>query len=34
MDPEKLPTNTSLRRAYAEYLKNGGKVGWGIGYKI
>ena len=33
-DPEKLPTNTSLRRAYAEHLKNGGKVGWGIGYKI
>ena len=33
-DPEKLPTNTSLRRAYVEHLKSGGRVGWGYGIKI
>ena len=33
-DPEKLPTNTSLRRAYVAYLKNGGKPGWGFGVKL
>ena len=33
-DPEKLPTNTSLRRAYVAYLKNGGKPGWGFGVKF
>ena len=30
-DPEKLPANTSMRRAYVNHLKNGGKVGWGFG---
>lgn len=34
MNPERLPTNTSLRRAYATHLKNGGRVGWGYGIKI
>ena len=33
-DPEKLPTDTSLRRAYVAYLKNGGKSGWGFGVKF
>ena len=33
MNPERLPTNTSLRRAYAEHLKNGGRVGCGYGIK-
>ena len=33
MDPDKLPTNGSLRRAYAEHLKNGGAVGWGYGVR-
>ncbi len=27
----KLPTDTSMRRAYVEHLKNGGKLGWGYG---
>ncbi len=27
----KLPTDTSLRKAYVEHLKNGGKLGWGYG---
>lgn len=26
-DPDKLPTDTSMRRAYVRHLKNGGKVG-------
>jgi hypothetical protein len=30
-DPDKLPTNTSLRRAYVEYLKRGGKTGGALG---
>lgn len=33
-DPEKLPTDTSMRRAFAEHLKKGGKVGCGFGVKI
>ena len=33
-DPEKLPADTSLRRAYVEHLKNGGSVGWGFGVFI
>ena len=33
-DPEKLPTNGSLRRSYVEHLKKGGRVGWGIGIKF
>ncbi len=30
-DPEKLPADTSMRRAYVRHLKNGGKTGWGFG---
>jgi hypothetical protein len=30
-DPEKLPADTSMRRAYVSHLKNGGKTGWGFG---
>lgn len=30
-NPEKLPTDTSMRRAYVEHLKCGGKVGTGKG---
>ncbi len=33
-DPEKLPADTSLRRAYIERLKNEGNVGWGFGVLI
>ena len=32
-DPDKLPTNSSLRRNYVEHLKKGGKVGWGLGVR-
>lgn len=32
-DPDKLPADTSLRRAYVGYLKNGGKPGWGMGVR-
>lgn len=32
-DPNKLPTNTSLRRNYVEHLKKGGKLGWGCGVR-
>ena len=34
MNPERLPTNGSLRRAYVEHLKSGGRVGWGYGIKL
>ena len=34
MNPDRLPTDTTLRRAYAEHLKRGGRVGWGYGVKI
>ena len=34
MNPERLPTNGSLRRCYVEHLKAGGRVGWGYGIKI
>ena len=34
LNPERLPTNGSLRRGYVEYLKKGGRVGWGYGVKI
>lgn len=34
MNPDRLPTNGSLRRCYVEHLKNGGRVGWGLGIKI
>lgn len=33
MNPDRLPTNGSLRRCYVEHLKNGGRVGWGLGIK-
>ena len=33
-DPEKLPTDSSLRRNYVEHLKKGGKLGWGLGVKL
>ena len=29
-----LPRNTSLQKAYAEHLENGGKMGWGLGIII
>ncbi len=29
--PDRLPTDTSARRAYVAHLKNGGKLGWGYG---
>ena len=32
-NPEKLPTDTTLRRVYVEHLKNGGRVGEGYGIK-
>lgn len=32
-NPNRLPTNTSLRRNYVEHMKKGGKVGWGLGVK-
>jgi len=34
MNPDRLPSNGSLRRAYIEHLKRGGRVGWGFGVKI
>ncbi len=33
-DPKKLPADTTMRRAYVDHLKNGGKVGWGFGVFI
>ena len=33
-DPEKLPTDSTLRRCYAEHLRRGGRVGWGAGVKL
>ncbi len=30
-NPDKLPTDTRMRRAYADHLKNGGKLGNGLG---
>ena len=32
-DPDKLPTDTSMRRRYVEHLKKGGKVGCGLGMR-
>jgi len=32
-DPDKLPTDTSMRRRYVEPLKKGGKVGCGLGIR-
>ena len=34
MNPSRLPTDTSLRKSYAEHLKNGGRVGWGYGIRL
>lgn len=33
-NPDRLPTNGTLRRCYVAHLKNGGRVGWGFGVKI
>ncbi len=33
-DPEKLPCDSSLRRRYVEYLKGGGKPGYGFGIRF
>lgn len=33
-DPDKLPTDTTLRRCYVEHLKRGGKLGYGCGVKL
>lgn len=33
-DPSKLPCDTSLRRAFVDYLKKGGSAGWGYGIII
>ena len=33
-DPDQLPADSSMRRAYVEHLKNGGKVGWGFGVYV
>lgn len=30
-NPDRLPTDTSLRRAFVDRLKSGGRVGWGYG---
>ena len=30
-DPDRLLTDTTMRRAYVNHLKNGGKLGWGHG---
>lgn len=32
--PDRLPANSSLRRAYVTHLKNGGKTGWGYGVLV
>lgn len=32
--PDRLPTDTSLRRAFVAHLKNGGRVGWGMGILV
>ena len=34
LNPDRLPTNGSFRRAYVDHLKKGGRVGWGFGVKI
>lgn len=33
-NPDLLPTDTRMRRAYSEHLKRGGKLGWGYGVFI
>lgn len=32
-NPDRLPTNTSMRRNYVEHMKKGGLVGWGLGVR-
>ena len=32
-DPDTLPEKTSLMRAYKKYLKEGGEVGWALGFR-
>ena len=32
-NPNRLPTDTSLRRNYVEHMKKGGKLGWGLGVR-
>ena len=32
-NPNRLPTDTSLRRNYVEHMKKGGAVGWGLGVR-
>jgi hypothetical protein len=34
LNPDKLPQDTFLRRAYVEHMKRGGRVGWGYGLKF
>ena len=33
-DPDRLPADSSLRRAYIRYFKNGGVMGWGFGVRF
>ena len=33
-DPDKLPADSSMRRAYVDHLKTGGKVGFGFGVYV
>ena len=33
-NPDRLPTDSSLRRAYVAHLKAGGKTGWGYGVYV
>ena len=33
-NPDRLPADSSMRRAYITHLKKGGRVGWGAGVKI
>ena len=32
-NPDRLPTDSSLRRNYVEHMKKGGSVGWGLGVR-
>ena len=33
-NPYRLPTDSSLRRNYVEHMKNGGRIGWGLGVRL
>ena len=33
-NPDRLPTDTAVRRNYVAYLKSGKRVGWGLGVKL